>query len=112
MTNLKKWADKQSPFIKLKDKESFTGVYQGCHEGEYQGTPLIEYSFKNEDGDLKKLSSSSKPLARDMHDVSEGTTVKITRFGTGPDTKWALEALEKDSVDKAEEQRVKEAWGE
>ena len=85
MGELKDWAKANSPFIKLADGESVTGIYGGFQKGSYAGKPLIEYKIGE-----KVLSSSSGKLANIMDEISVGEEMTITRKGTGMNTTYEV----------------------
>ena len=90
--DLKDWSDKHSKYIKLKDGESFEGVYGGWKNvikdafGEEKET--VRYTI-----DGKTLDSSSVGLSRQMAEVKVGDKIKITRSGSGPDTRYKVDKL-------------------
>lgn len=110
MGDLKEWVKKNSPYIKLEEGDSFTGIYKGYKESAYRGSPLIEYAI-----DDKVLGSSSNKLAMRMDGIKPGAKIKIIRFGTGPETNYEVEVLsdaQKTEWEKEDETQQKEAWDE
>ena len=93
MGDLADWAKENSPFIKLADGESVTGIYNGFNKSSYMGKPLIEYQI-----DKKVLSSGSGKLASLMDKVSKGTEITITRHGNGTETTYTVKRSGEDEA--------------
>lgn len=88
MGDLAQWAKDNSPFIKLSDGESVTGIFNGYEKSKYRGKPLIEYNIGG-----KILSSSSGRLANCIDSINQGDEIKITRFGEGMQTTYEVEMI-------------------
>jgi hypothetical protein len=87
-------------FITLEDGESFEGKYLTAEflpTGGYKGAATMDYSFEKLDRKYS-LKTTSKTFAQRMEKVAENTNLKITRYGTGPDTKYDITALSADHV--------------
>ena len=96
MGELKEWAKSNSPFVKLDDGESLSGVYQGFKKNNFRGSEIIEYKIGE-----KLLSSSSGKLAMRMDGIEAGTEIKLTRFGLGFETNYEVEIIGQKDQDKA-----------
>lgn len=98
MGKLKDWADKQSPYIKLNDGESFVGQYLGFKEVSGQFGKAIRYTFLV-DSEEKLFEKSSMQVAYAMDEIPENGFVRITRYGEGNKTKYEIEAVEDEKGD-------------
>ena len=82
-------------FITLEDGESFEARYETAEfleTGGFKGASTMEYLFIK--GNRKySLKTTSKTFAHRMEHVPEGTQIKITRYGTGPDTKYDISVV-------------------
>ena len=86
MDSLKDWAKQNGKFVKIKDGESFEGIYTGFKEGvNMNGEPAIIYKFEG-----KEFKSSSAKLAETFFEIPLNTKVKISRTGEGLQTKWEV----------------------
>jgi len=87
--DLKNWSKDNAKFIKIKDGESYEGIYKGCKQGvNMNGEPAVIYNL-----DGKEFKSSSTILADKFSAITEGSNVKISRSGEGLQTKWKVETL-------------------
>jgi hypothetical protein len=87
--DLKNWSKDNAKFIKIKDGETYEGIYKGCKPGvNMNGEPAVIYDF-----DGKEFKSSSTILADKFSQIKEGTTIKLSRTGEGLQTKWKVESL-------------------
>ena len=69
------------------------------------GTTVARYYFVTEKGEEKEFGSKSARLAKNLikADVHAGDLVKISRAGTGYDTNYIVEVLDRKGVEKEEE---------
>lgn len=92
MGELKDYAKRTSRFIKLEDKNSVEGIYEG-----------VKFILKDSFGEEKEYArykidgrvfdSTSGGLATQMDEIKIGEQVRITRHGEGMDTKYTVENL-------------------
>lgn len=97
--NMGKLADRAkqlNPYIQLEDGESVTGIYQGWKEvannfdpekSQFQYTVIVE-------GEKKYFKSGSLKIAAIFDNFKEGDTVKITRKGSGTNTKYDIDGVD------------------
>jgi hypothetical protein len=94
LDNFVKEADDASPYIRFKDNESVEGMFiKGVvvQDSFNKDQETIEYTLEvNETA--KTFRSRSIGLARQLNGL-EGTSVKVTKKGTGFDTVWKVEKL-------------------
>src|SRR3990167_6957107 len=84
-----------SLFLNLQDGESFEGIYKGYEIVPSTFDPdkeVLAYNFEV-DGVEKPFKSGSLKLARQMKEIEEGTTVKISREGSGSKTTYTVEEV-------------------
>ena len=87
-------------FIRIKDGESFRGVYRGCQFGPSRFDPEKEvaaYLFWQpgmDEGKVARWEATSTRVAEDMENVSIGEEIEVSRKGSGPnDTKYTITAI-------------------
>lgn len=93
--NLKDWASKQSPYIKIPDGGKIEGVYKGAEtvrDSFDSSRTKIRYHLEI-DGNLKYLESMSVGLASQFSEIEEGEIVAIFREGEGRDTRYKVETV-------------------
>lgn len=94
MGRLKDYSKKNSKFLKLEDGESFIGTYLGYSMtfNKMSGKEVPIFKFKDEEGQEKFLQSQSGFLCHffdeDSNESKVGDVIKITRIGTGMNTKY------------------------
>ena len=99
MGELADWAKKNSKTLILDDGESVDVVYQGFKVSVNQFDPEKEIVFYKLQIDTldgiqtKAFKSASGRAARFFDKLTHGTRVKITRHGTGTDTKYEFAAI-------------------
>jgi len=87
--DLKNWSKENAKYIKIKDGESYEGIYKGCKPGvNMNGDPAVVYNF-----DGKEFKSSSTVLADIFAGIPEETKVKVSRIGDGLQTRWTVTLL-------------------
>ena len=92
MSELSDYAKRNSQFVKLEDGESLEAIYRGFKVGANPFDPekeVVSYRLETEYG-TKTLRSAATALARLFDKVQEGSEVKITRSGTGNQTKYII----------------------
>ncbi len=90
----KDYQKRNSSFIKIEDGESAEGIFGGMK-------PIVKDVFGQEKEvmrykiDNKTFDSSSGALAIQMDEVTVGEKIRISREGTGMETKYTVERLDK-----------------
>ena len=98
MGDLRRFAQTNSKFIKMKSGEHFIGRYLGYDfTKDMNGNDTVLYKFKDSDGQEKALQSSGRSLC-DFFDDVDGTgkvndMVKIIRDGEMRQTRYRCEVL-------------------
>jgi len=99
MAALSDWAKKNSKSLTIDDGESVEIVYQGHKIGVSPFDPekeivfyKVQVNIAGEDM-VKIFKSASLKAARFFDGIAEGSRVKITRHGTGTETKYEYEEV-------------------
>lgn len=95
MGKLKDFAFRTSEYLKIKDGEPVILELVKSEvfiDHENEDREKVRYTFSVE-GIEKKLESQSIGLAEKMDDIKSGEVVKITRSGTGRNTKYEVEKM-------------------
>lgn len=98
--DLKTFVKDNQKFLKIKDGESFTGVYVsyvvGPNRFDPEGKETVSYKFKYTDSEKTIIwNNGSTKVADEMAKFSPGETLEIKRTGSGPsDTKYQIKALD------------------
>jgi hypothetical protein len=106
MGDLKKWADDQSPYVRLIDGDSIVAKYMG-----YEIIPnkfdakkkSVKYTLIVE-GEEKYFESGASSVAYQFDEIEEGAMVKISRSGDGPSTTYKVKEVVDKSGDVSKEQ--------
>ncbi len=109
MGQLSDWTKENSQFFKLEDGESATVVFKGFEFAKSTfdpDRPIVRYTLKTPHG-VKLWDSSAQGIAKFFDTIKNGQTIKITRMGTGTDTKYKL-ALVEDSEETPEPEETEE----
>lgn len=96
MGELSDWTKENSQFFKLEDGESATVVFKGFEFAKSTfdpDRPIVRYTLKTPHG-AKLWDSSAQGIAKFFDTIKSGQTIKITRIGTGTDTKYKLALVE------------------
>ena len=83
-------ANELSPWVRLEDKESFTGIYKGWREVVSNFDPkktLFQYEFEK-DGVTKFWKSGNMGHAKFFDGIEKETVVIITRHGVEKNTTY------------------------
>lgn len=89
-------AKKRSVYLMLGDGESVIAIYRGFKfvPDSYNPTEPDIAQFKLEiDGEIKYYKSRSAKIMFVFDKVKEGQGVKISRAGTGQNTRWQVEPI-------------------
>jgi len=102
MGDLRRFAQKNSKFIKLKSGEHFIGVFLGySFSQDMNGNETVLYKFKDSEEQEKTLQSSGRSLCEFFDNVDGqgkiNDMVKIIRDGEARQTRYRCEIL-KDNV--------------
>ena len=95
MGDLKTWARENSPFIRLNDGDSETGIYKGwvkMQDTYNPGKEKIRYSIEI-DGKVKTFDNGSVSVAMQFDDAKEGDLIKITAHGTDMRKRYTVDVL-------------------
>ena len=95
MGDLKTWARENSPFIRLNDGDSETGIYKGWKEvadAYNPGKVKIRYSIEI-GGKIKTFDNGSSAVAMQFDTAKEGDLVKITAHGTDMRKRYTVDVL-------------------
>lgn len=108
MRTLNEFAKSKSNFVSIEDGKSYTCIYKGykfIEKDSFGETKeYARYLLKDiEDGETRNLDSMSAKFATSMNDIKEGTQIKISRNGTGMDTKYDVEVLDEEDIPVIEE---------
>jgi len=91
--SLDKYARENSKYLMLTDGETFEGTYIGYKIVPSRFDPdkeTVIYGLKYTTGETTNFQSSSTFVAKTLSKLSDGDTVKITRKGTGTNTKYTI----------------------
>jgi hypothetical protein len=102
MTDLKDWAQHNSPFLKIEDNGEVIVIYKGYKEVEDQRNPgrtKIRYTFIL-DGEEKWFESAATAVAIALSECSEGDIVRIQKTKEGEKTRYIATPEEKQDIDK------------
>lgn len=96
MGQLSDWTKENSQFFKLEDGESAEVVFKSFEFAKSTfdpDRPIVRYTLKTPHG-VKLWDSSAQAVARFFDTVKPGQNIKITRMGTGTDSKYKLSLVE------------------
>lgn len=92
---LKNWGKANSPYIKLKDKESVTVTLKSfkpiIKDSFGEEKEFIRYIFQTEDGNTKTFDNGSCRLAEVLADCL-GQKIVLTRDGEGQKTRYEVKS--------------------
>ena len=107
MGQLAKWAQDNSPFLKIPDGGEVTVIYRGFKEVEDQRNPgemKIRYILEL-DGRPKWFESKSGRIALIFDTIEEGEEVVISKTGEGFKTRYEVEVPGRENVKKPERKK-------
>jgi len=91
--NLEDFARRNSKFLKLDDKESFTGKYVSskCVPSAFDpDKEIVQYELEYLDGQKVTWNNGSGRVAKEFAKIKLGETVTITRDGLATKTRYEI----------------------
>ena len=107
--SLKEYAKSKSSFVSIKADDSCTAIYKGykfIEKDSFGETKeCVRYLLEDlEDGVVRSFDSQSAALAEQMDSIKEGAKIKISRTGEGMETKYQVESVDEQAVERTEEE--------
>jgi len=97
MSDLKKFADSRSQFLRFGEDGAIEGVFEGAKiiikDSFGEQKEVVRYTI-----DGKFLDSQSASLALQMDGIPPGTRIRITRTGQGTRTKYKVQKISPDGL--------------
>jgi hypothetical protein len=89
----KEYHEENSKYLKLKDGETFCGVFLSCKKAPNRfepGKQTVEYTFQNEEGREVSFENGSLGVSDFFGDLPDGSEFSMTRDGEGSKTRYIL----------------------
>lgn len=109
MGALNDWAKSKSNFLKLDENESVTVVYKGFKivpSRFEQDQETVQYTMEVE-GEDKFLESKANNLARELDKIEIGTSIVLTKTGSGNKTRYSIAKLGEEKEKETEKEKSK-----